>query len=465
MALGLQLVSLSLEDEVLDLETTLSQFDTKAVRAKLSGRQVDYLKAKCLVRLNVQDLRQRPTRHTIVFDDFPRDTVTVNDIKKALAPVCGLPIDSQFLVRQYPCLRPILARDEERVFGFAGIKDRGLWKESPYPGPLHPAGLPTPPDLSLALISEEDHDFLEMEESWISQFQLQSIWSGEMETPGGEKQALSLKISPPHQPGWKRMRGQSRACSTRLLSVIRDEQGKLVAFPDLSEVQGCALPYEAREGCLDSRYLPTPEEINDAGSIYLPFEKGVWFGDGELTFQLSSGQQLHLKGSYRLHLKASGKKHDFTFSSFASRKLDQLEDSSGYFPEYILQGTVDKGMSESHFLKGVYFLKHSSTEVVPEVLMRRFCLFQHTSMGVLPDVVNSPVGRRISGLQHYGFTVFGENEKGETILLEESRTSSKQILVDNVTAMLKDQLPRVVLMDCLVESEGKESRQLVLCLW
>lgn len=45
--------------------------------------------------------------------------------------------------------------DEQLMMGFHGKKSKGLWEERPYPGPIQPASIPTPPAMKFKLVDPQ----------------------------------------------------------------------------------------------------------------------------------------------------------------------------------------------------------------------------------------------------------------------------------------------------------------------
>lgn len=56
---------------------------------------------------------------------------------------------------RYPTLRPVMFHDEQLMMGFHGKKSKGLWEERPYPGPIQPASIPTPPAMKFKLVDPQ----------------------------------------------------------------------------------------------------------------------------------------------------------------------------------------------------------------------------------------------------------------------------------------------------------------------
>ena len=66
---------------------------------------------------------------SLIFDEFPMDTIQVKDIKEVIADGIGSAIHDVYMVRIYPTLRPVTFHDEQLMMGFHGKKSKGLWED------------------------------------------------------------------------------------------------------------------------------------------------------------------------------------------------------------------------------------------------------------------------------------------------------------------------------------------------
>ena len=77
---------------------------------------------------------------------------------------------------------------------FKGVMKKGLWDEKPYPGPVQPASIPTPPGMKFRVVKKEVFDFLYNEEELWQTMNQQCEWRGHMELFSGKPVMLSLVV-------------------------------------------------------------------------------------------------------------------------------------------------------------------------------------------------------------------------------------------------------------------------------
>ena len=104
-------------------------------------------------------------------------------------------MSSQNIVREYPSMRPAKFTPDERLLGFKGKFERGIWVQPPHHGPIFPAGIPTPPHLVLRMVEQSVFQLIEDEEEWWQKMAVQTTWEGEIEPFSGGKDALKLVTS------------------------------------------------------------------------------------------------------------------------------------------------------------------------------------------------------------------------------------------------------------------------------
>lgn len=139
-------------------------------------------------------------RLSITFDECPTAEVTVDDVRAAVSEASGVPLARVHLVRTYPSLRPVRFREGDLLFGFEGTMERGLWTKPPYPGPVRPATIPTPPPMRFKMVDEAEVRFLEREEQWWDQLRVQASWFGHVERLAGPREELCIRLDSPKQP-------------------------------------------------------------------------------------------------------------------------------------------------------------------------------------------------------------------------------------------------------------------------
>ena len=298
--------------------------------------------------------------------------------------------------------------------GFAGKMERGLYVQPPYRGPVSPASLPTPPEMTFRMAELSEYDMLDHEEEWWSYLKQQAIWEGEIETASGAKEHIRIRIDPPQLAKWVNVRlpGVTGSVNVHSRSIkpieLRDVAGKtkVVAHPDSTPLKGnCVFVVNAITSDLEQNEdtLPTPEQIKQSKIDYIPYESGISFGTAVIAF----GSQPPLSAFYRLKVGMPANR----ITIVAERKPGKNEEESTYF---IIECEVAKGVSETFYIRGMLSVTCPS-ESFPDSLKRQFCAFQLTIGGSVPEVVTSPLGIRYAGLRQRSYSAYSQNLKLEAV--------------------------------------------------
>jgi hypothetical protein len=329
----------------------------------------------------------------------------------------GTPVASQHVIREYPSLRPVKFVPAERVLGFAGKFEKGLWAVPPHNGPVHPATIPTPPDLTLRMTDSTMIDLMNEEEEWWNIFKLQQIWEGEVESYSGWRETITIKLEPPTQAVWKTLRIPGGVESITIHPQITTQVSahysattkRIVAMPDPSPVQGFAILPEgviSQDADRGQWYLPAPEELIFYHKNCTGYELGKSFGIAKITV----GSNPPVACTYRL--KVGYPTNKIVFAGIVPHQ------GTGTQTFHVIEGEVAKGISQTYYIRGLLFQQNDIART-PDALRRPFCVFQQTIGGTVPEVVTSPMGIRYAALKSRSYTAFGNNFKLEKVSLSD----------------------------------------------
>lgn len=129
--------------ELADTNELTQEVSVNKKEGKLKHTSANTLVAEMVVEITVTLLDGREV--SLIFDQFPEESIRVRDVTEVIADGIGVELEQLYIVRTYPTLRPVMFDHEHLLLGFHGVRSKGIWAERPYPGPIRPASIPTPP--------------------------------------------------------------------------------------------------------------------------------------------------------------------------------------------------------------------------------------------------------------------------------------------------------------------------------
>mmetsp|Transcript_21153 Transcript_21153/g.55046 ORF Transcript_21153/g.55046 Transcript_21153/m.55046 type:complete len:854 (+) Transcript_21153:207-2768(+) len=366
----------------------------------------------------------------VEFDECPEAIITAADVKAAVAGASGLQPSMLHLVRTFPTLRPVRFVDEQRLFGYKGEMDRGLYTKRPYPGPVRPATIPTPPGMRFEVFERSEVEFLEQEEDWWDQLNRQVNWFGHREEFAAGQSVLKIRLNPPRQPQYYCGGAGGEAIHDRQLQIVKGPKGKPLCTPDTSTLHGLATMHKdvrSKHHELNGEvlYLPTPAEAKQEGIAFLGHERGKAFGDAAVTWLDGTT----LQAQYCILYEGDRDLRVCIVSEESSTPRDPPQDAKTFVIEHKWDGAISRGAAGVVLFKGVYHA-HAFTDgvdrdaivalprAVHDCLKMPFAVFQKTQADTIPDVVHSKIGRRKAGLTDRLFTVISRNGPGGSLAIK-----------------------------------------------
>eukprot|EP00049_Salpingoeca_infusionum_P006256 m.103993 g.103993 ORF g.103993 m.103993 type:complete len:832 (-) comp13249_c1_seq1:93-2588(-) len=442
----------------------LSEYSVK-VRGQGDQRRIfgknDCLRVVTSTVVVVHDLNDQPV--DIEFEIFNADEVTVKDVKERLAEALRCTESSIFLVREYPTTRRLMCHDDARLYGFKGVKERGIWKEKPHTGPLEPCRLTTPPDLKLKMIPQQEYKLLEAEEEWWQIIESQPGWVGHEECIIGPRENVTLMMKPARAPGWYLAKfgdaGQQRFHSLAINTlheqhptkgaqpIVKPHRGFFESQVDVHE----DATVEAVGG--GPHYMPTPAEIRQQGKKYREAKPLTSYGDGFVKSGTYGSSQ---RVTYELHLESDGEVKLLV----SAIEADLNDNEATQPPEHVYEGVLAQGITQCHYFKGVHYYRwHSDHGQISETRKLPFCLFQLTASNTIPDVVTSPMGKRYAGVRERSFTILNPGTAPGLV-----GYMDKFVPIDEFMATLADS-PQIVMTNMAVLHQGVHENLNVFILW
>eukprot|EP00056_Hartaetosiga_gracilis_P005997 m.91897 g.91897 ORF g.91897 m.91897 type:complete len:816 (+) comp12341_c0_seq1:80-2527(+) len=408
LAVGREIARITYLGEELSDEQQLNSHRVKVVKRDGSHFQFEGQKdcLQVVTRAVTRILNTRTDKMIVTsYNEFDPITITTADVMKELLNDPSV-THSQSLVRFYTSAPPQLCRPKQRLFGFKGRKEKGIWLEKPYRGPLQPCGLTTPPALELRLLEKDAVACFEKEEDWWGLIKQQSGWVGHQETYCGEKEPVTMLIRNALPPTWVTLQAHGTNDKPRC-HVLWKKKVHLPSpegFVQASVPISCSVTNQAAfhddvEVTLvdDGMMLPTPKEIAQEGLSYWKSEIHTSFGKGQVKSGLGGNP---LPMIFKMQVKENNTVHLVVCSHDSQHKLDDQT------PEHVYEGELATGLTQSQYFRGVhYFRWPKDNGDVMETRRLPFCLFQLTTSGTVPDVLTSALGQRLSGLKDRAYTI------------------------------------------------------------
>eukprot|EP00039_Didymoeca_costata_P007490 m.100500 g.100500 ORF g.100500 m.100500 type:complete len:486 (-) comp13709_c0_seq5:32-1489(-) len=307
---------------------------------------------------------------SLVFDDFPEASIHVGDIKEVVAEGLGMAITDLHMIRTYPTIRPSVFKDSDLLLGFPGKLSKGLWEIPPYPGPIRPAAIPTPPDMKFKMVPSDVVKALRLEDDLWEALNIQHEWRGHCQEHCGEASKIAFNFGRPESASFIKI--ETDVDSKIIHSQLKEDvklAGRVACSPDKSYLKGlCSIRphvkvYSVMEdmyGC--NLYLPSRELIAKEGKEYVKYEKGTSYGDG--TVNVPELGSFPIRFRLRLNTTEDSIMAHLTAVGFAKLTKD------GPKTEHVWDGVIQKGVTQVLSWRGQYWtVPHFEGVQVNEVCM------------------------------------------------------------------------------------------------
>jgi len=338
------------------------------------------------------------------------------------------------------------------------VMKKGLWEETPYPGPVQPATIPTPPDMKFRVVKKNVFDYLHNEEELWNQMNEQCEWRGHVETMAGGLAPCTLALGKPAPTQFYKVThgGKTVITHSRRITPL-NIGGVRVGSPDKSYINGeCHFVKSATVSKLTLEmfgtelYLPGQDLIERQGKDYIGYEKGVSFGEGVI-------KTAEFESPLRYKIAMTDGAGDVKAIMTMSTVIDKTE--------YVWEGELVK---ETKFLayRGKHWCapKFSANKEGDHTvrLATSFCMFQLTIGGHLPSVVSTAIGKRFANLSTRSFWVFKESADGGAPVEEQVSAGNQVVKPAEFVASLGEE-PRIVFAVC--KTEAAHAPQSCVILW